>query len=148
MTTPQPWSLPCDVQLAIAVAVKEHYRIDLCAACGGPEVFSKKTPQSRCFRCGMPREYMAVKQHKTSWRRCALCDKQNMAGIPLNRNYCRDCQALSDHERQKRLRWKAEREAATAQVPSETSMNTALDSEAAAEIDPVVENAKNEPEPV
>jgi len=52
---------------------------------------------------------MAVKQHKTSWRRCALCDQQNMAGVPLSRAYCRDCQALSSRERAKRLRWKAER---------------------------------------
>jgi len=90
-------------------AIKGKFRIEACARCGGPEVFSKISPVSRCLRCGALRQHMAVKQHKTSWRRCALCDQQNMAGIPLSRAYCRDCQALSSRERAKRLRWKAER---------------------------------------
>lgn len=97
------------VMLAIGKAVKEHYRIERCEVCGGPQVFSKVSALSRCFRCGHRRELVAVAQHKVSWRRCELCDKQNMAGVPIRGRLCRDCQALSDRERRKRLRWKRER---------------------------------------
>jgi hypothetical protein len=95
---------------ATAAAIKQKFRIEPCAYCGGPEVFSKINPTSRCLRCGRSRQHLAVKQHKTSWRRCALCDQQNMAGVPLTRAYCRECQALTKWERAKRLRWKAERQ--------------------------------------
>ena len=99
-------------------AMRERFRIESCAVCGGPEVFSKIAPRSRCFRCGARREHLGVKQHKVSWRRCALCGQQNMAGIPLNRRYCHGCGALTAGERAKRLRWKRERES-TPESPNE-----------------------------
>lgn len=119
-------SQPIDQHVVSAVgeAIRQRYRIEPCAACGGPEVFSKHRPLSRCLRCHALREHLAPKQHKTSWRRCALCNEQAMAGIPLNKRYCRDCAALSSHERTKRLRWKAEREATPAREPQIDPINT------------------------
>jgi hypothetical protein len=133
-----PWT-----QFALGVALKQHYRVGMCPVCGGPDVFSKEKPFSRCLRCWSRRDYMAVKQHKDSWRRCALCDKPDMAGVPVNRRYCGACQALTPHERAKRLRWKAERELAIDQVPPKTSINTAPAADAPPETNIVIENPEN-----
>jgi hypothetical protein len=121
---------PMDPRTAVAVseAIRQKFRIELCAACGiGPEIFSKVLPLSKCLRCGARRDHLAVKQHKTSWRRCALCGEQTMAGIPQNRQYCLPCSRLSSHERAKRLRWKQEADAAPAQLPPKTSIESGGD---------------------
>ncbi len=110
--------------VAVGVAMKQHFRIEPCAQCGGPEVFSKTLALSRCFRCGARREHPGVRQHKVSWRRCALCHAPAMAGVPLSKRYCRACQSLSQHERSKRLRWQSERLAETVAVPQESPMKS------------------------
>ena len=139
------WPVHQPSMLAVGAAVKQGYRIEPCPVCGGPEIFSKIQPKSRCFRCGALREHMAVKQHKTSWRRCALCNKPAMAGISLDRRYCAKCQSLSDHERAKRRRWKAERESTIERGASQTPITTGLISPAPPEIDPQAQTASNDP---
>jgi hypothetical protein len=114
---------PMDPRTAIAVseAIRQRFRIELCPTCGiGPEIFSKVLPISKCLRCGARREHLAPKQHKTSWRRCALCGEQTMAGIPQNRQYCLPCSRLSAHERAKRLRWKQDASDRAALPPIES----------------------------
>ena len=108
---------------AVGVAMCEHYRIERCSRCGGPEVFSKLKAISRCLRCGHIRQHLAVKQHKSSWRRCAACGEQRMAGVPLSHKFCRTCSALTRAERAKILRWRLERN----KVPIETSIKPALE---------------------
>src|SRR5205814_7682695 len=90
---------------AVGVALKQGFRIEACDHCGGPKMFSKIQPVARCLRCGTRYPQPAVREHKTSWRRCALCHEPDMAGVPLNRSYCRACSRLSRTERAKRLRW-------------------------------------------
>ncbi len=124
----QPFTLNQHKVLAVGRAMAQRYRIAPCALCGGPEIFSKTKPTSRCFRCWTFREHMAVKQHKTSWRRCALCEEPRMAAIPLNKRYCRECEALTQHERSKRLRWKAEKVRNMLGEASKDSMKPVIDS--------------------
>ncbi len=134
-----------NVVTAVGEAMRQRYRIEPCAVCGGPEVFSKIHRLSRCLRCRTLREHLAVKQHKTSWRRCALCDKQTMAGVPLNKRYCPTCQALSGHERAKQLRWKAERASRPADQPQNEPINTGLISKAPAVSATSGQNGPSEP---
>ena len=95
--------------MATEQAMKQGYRIEPCAKCGGPFVYAKTTPAARCLRCGHRSELKSIKAHKTSFRRCAVCDKQNMIGVSVNSKYCRTCEALPPRQRAKLLRWKAER---------------------------------------
>jgi|KBSMisStandDraft_5_1062788.scaffolds.fasta_scaffold377073_3 hypothetical protein len=116
------------VVLAVGVAMQQRCRIERCAVCGGPEVFSKHRPRSRCLRCGSAREHLAPKQHASSWRRCAVCREQTMAGRPLRATLCRLCAGLSSRERSKRRRWEVERRTGLSSTPPNASMNTGLDS--------------------
>lgn len=146
MMAERTWPVDGRTQLAVDAAVKQRFRIGFCPECGGPDVFSKTTPTSKCFRCGTRHEHLGVKQHKTSWRRCGLCEKQNMAGIALTQRYCHDCQSLTRHERTKRLRWKAERAATIDKPPSETPIDPASSSQETPKDAPLVQNAPTDPE--
>jgi hypothetical protein len=53
-------------------AQREHFRIGVCAACGGPELFAKKTAAAKCLRCGRFRTLDAIASHKKR-HRCLAC---------------------------------------------------------------------------
>ena len=114
------WPLDHRTGDRVGQAMKEHFRIEPCGQCGGPEVFSKIKPISRCFRCGASREHMAVKQHKISFRRCACCHEQKMAGVPINKSYCKRCEAMGSRQRAKQIRRRAERVLAVSKSTNES----------------------------
>lgn len=91
------WTIHCTGE-----AMAQKYRITTCERCLGARVYSKKTPKSRCFRCGFVwDELTAIKQTKLSWRRCKLCNRQDMAGLSLKEAFCPRCRDLSASERKK-----------------------------------------------
>ena len=106
------WLFPLDARVTLAVgrALRERFRIEACGRCGGPNVFSKLQPIARCFRCGERYALIGVAPHNVSWRRCALCEKQNMAGRAVRQLYCSKCAGLTRTARTTRLRWKAARD--------------------------------------
>lgn len=97
---------------AVMRAMAAGHRMDNCPDCGGPRVFSKIRPEARCFRCAKPFELTHVVTKKSSFRKCELCRKPNMAGRSMNSTLCAKCAGMSANERAKRRRWAEEKAAA------------------------------------
>lgn len=74
-------------------ALREHFTVNACAHCGGPEVFSKITPRARCVACGTVRELAQVAPTVRRWQ-CDRCRKFYRA--VLGRAVCPACR---DRER-------------------------------------------------
>src|ERR1700674_3245892 len=73
-------------------AQREHYKIGLCSACGGPEVFAKTKPAAKCLRCGRFRTLDAIAAHKKR-HRCLSCWKIFYSVV--NWQQCEKCRAKS-----------------------------------------------------
>src|SRR5713226_1240988 len=56
----------------LARVQREHYKIGVCAGCGGPEVFAKTKPAARCLRCGRYRVLAAIAPYAKA-HRCLAC---------------------------------------------------------------------------
>jgi hypothetical protein len=76
----------------LARAQREHYKIGVCAACGGPEVFAKTKPAARCLRCGRYRVLAAIAPYAKA-HRCLGC--RRLFYSVINYQKCDKCRAKS-----------------------------------------------------
>ena len=77
----------CDL---IEAAQRQHDKIGTCAACGGPEVFSKSKPTSRYLRCRRHRALDAIAP-QAKRHRCLACRK--IFRSVVNWQTCDKCRA-------------------------------------------------------
>jgi hypothetical protein len=76
----------------LARAQHEHYKIGVCAGCGGPEVFAKTKPAARCLRCGRYRVLAAIAPYAKA-HRCLGC--RRLFYSVMNYQKCEKCRAKS-----------------------------------------------------
>jgi hypothetical protein len=92
--SPAPLTQPLDPRVCdrLASAQRQRYKIGVCAACGGPEVFAKTKPAAHCLRCDRHRLLDAIaptpKRH-----RCLACWKIFYAVV--NWQKCEKCRTTS-----------------------------------------------------
>src|ERR1019366_5200832 len=79
----------CDL---IERAQREHFKMGVCTACGGSEVYAKTKPAARCLRCGRNRTLDAIAPH-TKGHRCLACRK--IFWSVVNWQKCEKCRAKS-----------------------------------------------------
>jgi hypothetical protein len=79
----------CDL---IEAAQRQHYKIGVCATCGGPELYSKTKPVARCLRCRRSRDLGAIAPHAKR-HRCLRCRK--IFYSVTNWQYCEKCRGKS-----------------------------------------------------
>lgn len=92
--SPASFTRPLDPRVCdrLARAQREHYRIGVCAGCGGPEVFAKTKPAASCLRCGRFRVLSAIAPSAKA-RRCLGC--RHLFYSVTNYQQCEKCRAKS-----------------------------------------------------
>ena len=79
----------CDL---IERAQREHFKMGVCTACGGSEVYAKTQPAARCLRCGRHRTLDSIAPHPKR-HRCLACRK--IFWSVVNWQKCEQCRAKS-----------------------------------------------------
>jgi len=76
----------------LARAQRKHFKIGVCARCGGPEVFAKTKPAASCLRCGRYRSLAAIAPYAKA-HRCLRC--RRLFYSVTNYQNCEKCRAKS-----------------------------------------------------
>src|SRR5476649_2588408 len=76
----------------LARAQREHYKIGVCASCGGPELFAKAKPAAWCLRCERYRALAAIAPYAKA-HRCLGC--RRLFYSVMNYEKCEKCIAKS-----------------------------------------------------